>query len=136
MKRKSLCLILNQIEKVEEESCGILLGTHNSTIKKVECFIPTQNITKEDKKNRFEISSKSYLEAEKQAIELNLKILGIYHSHIEASANPSLIDQKNAFPEFSYLIISLRNQMFSDIKSWVLNKDQIFIQEELLLSNH
>jgi proteasome lid subunit RPN8/RPN11 len=87
----------------------------------------------ENRKDRFEISPLEYLNAERYADRNSLRLLGIFHSHVDHPAIPSESDRLSAYPELSYLIISVTNQKFKDIRSWRLNLSARF--EEELISN-
>lgn len=127
--------ILEVVEKVPEECCGFLFGIISEKTKKVISFFPVQNTSKENKAFRYEISPSDYLKAENFALNQELEVIGIYHTHINASAFPSETDRRLAFPEFSYIIISLMNQKFCEIKSWKLNNKSIFEEEKIQLLN-
>lgn len=135
IKQSILNQILEIVEKVPEESCGFLFGTLSENTKKTITFLPVQNVSKENKLIRYEISPSDYLKAENFAMKKDLEVLGVYHTHINASAFPSGTDLRLAFPGFSYFIISLINQTFSEIKSWKLNDKSIFEEEKIQLSN-
>ena len=53
-----------------------------------------------DKKRRFEISGKDYMQAEKFALENDFLLLGIYHSHPNHPAIPSEHDRVAALALF------------------------------------
>lgn len=135
LKQSILNQILEIVEKVPEECCGFLFGTISEKTKTTITFLPVKNVSKENKLIRYEISPSDYLKAENFALNKNLEVLGVYHTHINASAFPSGTDLRLAFPEFSYFIISLINQTFSEIKSWKLNDKSIFEEEKIQLSN-
>lgn len=135
LKQSILNQILAIVEKVPEECCGFIFGTISEKTKTTINFLPVQNVSKENKLFRYEISPSDYLKAENFAINKDLKVLGVYHTHINASAFPSGTDLRLAFPGFSYFIISLMNQKFSDIKSWKLNNNSIFEEEKIQLLN-
>ncbi|WP_161625608.1 Mov34/MPN/PAD-1 family protein [Cyclobacterium qasimii] len=133
LEEKTLREILNKVEKNPEETCGFLLGKSNKNDKTIATFIAAKNVSKNNKAQRYEISPKAYLMAEKAALENKMEILGIYHTHLNWPANPSETDRLAAFPGLSYMIISLREQVFSDIKSWLLTEDFSFKEEKIEL---
>jgi proteasome lid subunit RPN8/RPN11 len=75
-----------------------------------------------------------YLNAERYAAENNLKLLGFYHSHLDHPAIPSESDRLAAYPELSYVIVSVTNRRFKDIRSWRLNTSAGFDEE--LINDH
>jgi proteasome lid subunit RPN8/RPN11 len=118
-----------------DECCGFLFGFEQTDGGRKVVKIWTVNNSKQgDKKRRFEISAKDYIQAEKFAMENNFLLLGIYHSHPNHPAIPSEHDRLAAQPWFSYLIISVMQKQFDHIRSWRLNADSQF-EEESILSN-
>ena len=113
------------------ECCGFLLGIEENDNRSIKLIKRVTNISKEDQRRRFSISSTDYLQAENYADENNLSLLGIYHSHPDYPAVPSETDRLSAQPYFSYLIISIINKKISHVRSWRLN-DQNQFDEELI----
>lgn len=129
--QKLLDEILSQVEYVNEESCGFLFGKKQVRSKRISSFFKAENISRENKKIRFEIAPKDYFNAENLALEKGWGLLGIYHTHLDFPPIPSKTDLMFAFEEFSYIIISLNKGKFSSLKSWTLNSHREFIEEEL-----
>jgi proteasome lid subunit RPN8/RPN11 len=119
-----------------DECCGFLFGYEQAdgtrTITKIRAV---DNAKPGDKKRRFEISPRDYMQAEKSALENDVELLGIYHSHPNHPAIPSEHDREAAQPWFSYIIISVMQGQFDQIRSWKLNEDSQF-QEEYISSVH
>lgn len=91
-----------------------------------------ENSKEGDQRRRFEISPKTYMDAEKYAIEKGFDLLGVYHSHPLHPAIPSEHDRKQAVPFFSYIIVSVdENKNVTDITSWRLNEEKQFEQEQI-----
>jgi proteasome lid subunit RPN8/RPN11 len=74
------------------ESCAILFGKDKKEENKVEKVFLTKNI--EQSPVNFTISAEQRLEADRMERELNLKIIGIFHSHPDSRAYPSNTDIK------------------------------------------
>jgi proteasome lid subunit RPN8/RPN11 len=134
LKEKTFREILQVVEKVPEETCGFILGTMNKNIKRISTCIPVKNVSKENKKSTYKISPKDYLQAENTALENKMLLLGIYHSHLNWPAIPSETDRLAAFPNLSYIIISLKELYFADIKSWELTESLEFLEEKLVIN--
>ncbi len=132
-----------------EECCGLLLGhlihetktvievlsTENSwDVEMVDVFqaIDSSSERRFSKRNRFSISPQVMLRAQKDARDRNLNIIGIYHSHTDHPAIPSEFDRVIAWPEYSYIIVSVRQGSACDLKSWTLDSNQQFQPEEIL----
>ena len=63
---------------------------------------------------------------------LNGTLAGFYHSHPNHPARPSAYDLEQAWPNFSYVIISVNAAVPGDITCWHLKDDRsAFDQGEL-----
>ena len=134
--RKIIC---NHAESVyPEECCGILLGKIVGISKTIVEVIPTINAWNKaesdeldrSKNNRYSIDPQDIFMAQKRERELDLDIIGFFHSHPDYAAIPSTCDRSQAWEVYSYPIVSVINGKVSEIKSWVLDDDGIF-QEEM-----
>ena len=126
-------IIKNHAKKTyPDECCGLILGYINSQYKTVLEIIPTENVWNTEKGNftqdqehstssRYAISPQVMLHTQKAAINRNLNIIGIYHSHPDYPAIPSEWDRIYAWTEYSYVILSLQNTQASELQSWSLD---------------
>src|SRR5450755_2958734 len=113
-----------------DECCGFLFGIENKDgIRKISKIWVVNNAKPGDKRRRFEITGRDYMLAEQFALENNLVLLGIYHSHPNHPAIPSEQDRMAAQPYFSYIIISVINGRIDHIRSWRLNEASVFEEE-------
>ena len=73
-----------------DECCGFLLGVeHSDGTRIISKIKEVDNARPGDKRRRFEISGRDYMQAEKFALENDLALLGVYHSHPNHPAIPS-----------------------------------------------
>ena len=125
-----------------EECCGLLIGHLKKTEKLVREVFHTPNSWGEDfagrifsqdgsKRDRFAIAPAQLLHAQKTARTQNLSIVGVYHSHPNTTAIPSEFDRAIAWPEYSYLIISLQQSKATAL-CWQINEQQQFQPEEII----
>ena len=129
-----------------EECCGILLGRIDGLSKMVVEVIETINtwqnsevtteLTSSDdlnrtKHSRYTISPRDIFQSQKRGRDLQLDIIGFFHSHPDAPSIPSTCDRDRAWEIYSYPIISVINGKISDIQSWVLDSEGIFQLEEI-----
>jgi proteasome lid subunit RPN8/RPN11 len=112
-----------------DECCGFLYGTEQSDSRVITKIRKVNNSKSGDKKRRFEISGKDYLLGEKFALENDVLLLGIYHSHPNHPAIPSEHDRVAALPYFSYVILSVKDETIDHIRSWRLNDISQFDEE-------
>ncbi len=101
------------------ESCAILFGTENEKEIKVEKIFLTKNIEKTSE--NFTISAEQRLEADKMERELQLKIIGIFHSHPDSQAFPSSTDKK--FMELNPVVWIIYSGALRDFKAYVLETE-------------
>lgn len=117
-------------EDYPNECCGFFFGKDGEerNVTLAEKVANTQN---GDQRRRFQIDPKDYQKAEKYALENNLDLLGVYHTHPDHPAEPSEHDRSVALPYFSYIIISVRKGTSTDIRSWRLNEERQFEEEHI-----
>lgn len=123
--------LLEKIESSSQESCGFLIGKSELGRGKVETFFAVENNSDADRSKTYTITAEDYLNAEKFANKEGLVIFGVYHSHINYPAIPSELDSKFAFPDFYYLIISLVDKCFSEMKCWKITAQRKFVEETI-----
>lgn len=115
-----------------DECCGFLFGLENADgLRTISVLQEVVNAKEGDKRRRFEITPKDYIKAENFAISSDLLFLGIYHSHPNHPAIPSEHDRAAAQPYFSYVIISVMQGDVSHTRSWRLNDESIFEEEQM-----
>jgi proteasome lid subunit RPN8/RPN11 len=118
------------LQSFPDECCGFLFGKETAELRRITNILVVNNSKEGDKRRRFEIAPKDYMNAERFAEKNNLQFLGIYHSHPKHPAIPSEHDRVAAQPYFSYVIISV-DDVISDIRSWQLNDDLKFEEETI-----
>lgn len=133
-------MIEDGVKTFPDECCGFLYGEEdNKGNREVKEILVVNNAKKGDKRRRFEISPKDYMKGEQYALERNLQLLGVYHSHPNHPAIPSEQDRIAAQPFFSYIIISIAGNYTNDVRSWRLNNSLQFEEEEInsnIFQNH
>lgn len=121
------------VKAFPDECCGFMFGTEDAEGNRVITkALPVYNSATENRKRRFVISPKDYMNAERFSEENNVQFLGIYHSHPNHPAIPSEHDRVAAQPWFSYVIISVAENGVQHTRSWVLNEDFQFDEEKYI----
>ena len=122
-----------------EEGCGALIGKENN-IRLVKKVIPIENKVEKLKTRRYVIDPEDIINVEKKAKEEKLELLGFFHSHPNAPAEPSTFDLEHSWPWYSYIIISINHKEVSNIiqeeitlASWRLKDDRSKFDEEELI---
>ncbi|MCC5635525.1 M67 family metallopeptidase [Nostoc sp. CHAB 5844] len=121
-----------------DECCGIILGYLDNQIKTVVEIIPTENAwsvesanfasndAEHSERRRYAIAPQVMLQVQKAARDKSLNIIGIYHSHPDHPAMPSECDRQYAWPEYSYIIVSVLNGKAGELLSWSLDDHHQF----------
>ncbi|MBD2294370.1 M67 family metallopeptidase [Anabaena sphaerica FACHB-251] len=139
-----LQIIKNHAQKTyPDECCGLILGYISSESKTVVEVIPTENVWNTEAANftedqegyistrRYAIAPQVLLQTQREARNRNLNIIGIYHSHPDYPAIPSECDRLYAWPEYSYVIVSVQNGKACELQSWSLDDNHQFQSETI-----
>ena len=119
------------------ECCGVLIGRCHSDVNGVAGATFVERVLsvgneREDSQNRYLINPETVLAAHKEARALGLEVVGYYHSHPDHPARPSEIDREQAWPDVSYLIVSVQQRKVVDARSWRLSEDRESFEEEVI----
>ena len=112
-------------ETYPNECCGALIASNGAI---VEAF-PLPNTTAAGARRRFLIGPDDYRLAEGRARESRGTLAGFYHSHPDHPAVPSEHDLAQAWPNLTYIIVSVREGTPGDLKSWRLREDRSGFEE-------
>ena len=113
-------------ETYPNECCGVMYGAAGH----VTAVLALPNTTEEGPRRRFRVSDRDYMAAEKKATELRADMLGFYHSHPDHPARPSQYDLDHAWPNMSYVIVSVSAGEPGELRSFVLRDDRSQFDEE------
>lgn len=106
------------------ECCGFILGDILNGEKYAERISACKNSSAENEQyHRFVIMPEEMMKAEQLARQCGKYIVGFYHSHPDCAAVPSEYDTTNAFPIYSYIIVSVVNGVAAEALSWELDSD-------------
>lgn len=130
---KVKAVVVNDSETTyPHECCGFLYGDDKGNYRVLTYSEEVHNTREENRERRFEISGKDYMKAEQYADEHGLTLLGVYHSHPDHPAVPSEYDLRHALPYFSYIIASVKKGKVEVIRSWKLNEEGRFEEEQVI----
>ncbi|MEO0374530.1 MAG: M67 family metallopeptidase [Cyanobacteria bacterium P01_A01_bin.17] len=133
-----------------EECCGLLIGysvlaegVWHRTVQGVELAPNAWDKQTEwhqtegfSATRRYAIAPEDLLHTQKVARALGCDIIGVYHSHPDQSAVPSECDRKWAWPQYSYVIVSVQQGIACDLRSWMLDEDDRFQPETIIVNSH
>ena len=112
-----------------DECCGALLGPKAGDV--TEAY-PLDNTFPDGRRRRFLVGPDEYRRAEARAAGTGLQLVGFYHSHPDHPAEPSQFDLDHAWPNMSYLIVSVRQGQPKEARSWRLKADRSAFEEEFV----
>ncbi len=129
------------------ECCGLLIGNmvaeQGEPYKTLQQVRSTQNSWQqqdEDFKDvelttrrRYWIEPAELFQIQKVARTLGCDIIGVYHSHPDHPAVPSQCDLNWAWPQYSYIIVSVQQGIACDVKSWMLDDQGLFQSEPIVV---
>ncbi len=125
-----------------EECCGLMVGRVTAEGNVLASVVPVENVWAPgvddgfpelaSKRKRYWIAPEVMLAEMRQAREQDLAIVGIYHSHPDHPAIPSECDRQYAWPQYSYLIVSVHQGQAVDYQSWNLDDHDQFQPEPIL----
>lgn len=112
------------------EVCGLLIGRLDGDRVVVERVVQAGNLNTERAHDRYQLDPADFLAADKAARADGLDIVGIWHSHPDHPARPSITDLEAAWEGYSYLIIRVTAAGAQDFRSWRLH-DSLFREERV-----
>ncbi len=104
-----------------EEACGGLFGqaVDGEHVEVVEAA-PVANTREDERRRRYLIGPEDVLALEKRAAAAGVEVVGYYHSHPDAPAEPSEFDRAHAWPWYVYLIVGVAGGRAQDVRAWRL----------------
>ena len=125
-------------ETYPNECCGALLGHDGNSTgqpskpREILDLFPLINRREDSPQNRFSVTPRDVMDADRAAQSRGLEIIGWYHSHPDHPAEPSEYDREHAWPWYSYLIVSVHHGTPQQMASWQLNDDRAGYTQEFL----
>jgi proteasome lid subunit RPN8/RPN11 len=120
------------METYPHECCGALLGRDGEDGREVLALVPLTNRRDDSSRNRFSITPEDVRQAEQNAKEHGLELIGWYHSHPDSPARPSEYDREHAWPWYSYIIVRSEAQGTREMTSWRLSDDRASFATEAI----
>jgi proteasome lid subunit RPN8/RPN11 len=117
------------------EGCGLLLGQADNGVNIVSDVRPLPNVWPDDgeKAVRFRIAEDDWRDVEIAAMENDLDVIGVFHSHPDHPAVASPRDLAwAAWPGYSYLITTIAGGTADLSRSWQLLPDRSGFVEEVI----
>lgn len=128
--------VLKDIHTLAEKSypyecCGFIYGSIEMDEVNVMHAAEVINDSDENKRVHYIIPPKEFMKAERYAIDHEIQLIGVFHSHPDHPPKPSGRDLADALPELSYFITSVHQGQALDTRSWRLTEDRRFLEEQI-----
>jgi proteasome lid subunit RPN8/RPN11 len=108
-----------------EEVAGLLLGSCQDESIHVDRFLKVANSQRaEARACSYQISSADWQRGERNARQLALQLIGVFHSHPDHPSQPSSSDLEFALPNFIYIIAAIYQQTLAGVQAWQLREDR------------
>ena len=131
-----LKVIIDEAEAAApEECCGLLVGRswsegQSDNDRVVTRVAPSANVTEGDPLKSFEVDPKLRFDLMREIRDTDKRIIGVYHSHPDQSAQPSARDLAQAWePDLTWLIVSLINGQAVHTTAHGLDADATMFEE-------
>jgi proteasome lid subunit RPN8/RPN11 len=115
------------------ECCGLMVGAMSGEARVVHAFRKCKNLNTERARDRYEMDPLDMVKTEREFQGSPWDIIGIYHSHPDHPSRPSQTDTDRAWPDYSYVIVSVLKGTVASANSWVLNEGERKFYEEALV---
>jgi proteasome lid subunit RPN8/RPN11 len=102
------------------EVCGILIGSRNENMVRIEDVTLARNLDSERAHDRFELDPQDLVRSDERARGLGLDVVGIWHTHPDHPARPSATDRASARADWVYVIVSVSGGKVADTRAWCL----------------
>jgi proteasome lid subunit RPN8/RPN11 len=109
-----------------EEGGGLLLGHVDDgrrVVSEIRVLPNTWDVDAE-RRRRYLIPGDVMLREMRSADARDLELVGYFHSHPDHPAIPSQFDRDHALPNWSYVIVSVRQGQAGEILAWELREDR------------
>lgn len=115
------------------EGCGALWGAVSGSDALVWRAAPLQNVYPGIQSSSYEIDLEELLVADREARELGMRLVAIFHSHPDREAYFSKKDLRNCCPWYRYVILSVCNGELTGVRCWRPTRDGATAAEETLM---
>ena len=125
-------IIAHAKANLPEEACGLIAGSKDGDIKKIEKVYLLTNI--DHTNEHFSMDPREQLAAVKDMRSNGLTMLGNWHSHPESPSRPSEEDKRLAYDsKMDYLILSLMDRDTPVLNAFLIDEHKNVTKEELVI---
>ena len=116
------------------EACGLLVGSSLTATRPVQA-IACRNLAT-DPEQGYCIDPETFLHIEHAARARGGAVIGVWHSHPHGDPTPSERDRREAWPNWSYLIVGTDGARVTPPRAWRLDGRQCREQQVAILGPH
>ena len=125
-------------EAYPEECCGFLLARADAlpidAPRLIRAIRRAANASEGERRRRFVIPAEELRSTERELEGTEQVVVGFYHSHPDYPARPSQFDQENAWPWYSYLVLSVTAAGTAALAAFELDADNATFREGPLVT--
>jgi len=104
------------------EVVGVLAGDRATVT--VRAVASLRNERADSPANRYQVGALALARAEAALADAGHEVIGYYHSHPDHPARYSEFDRDHAWPNMSYVIVSVEGGTIADTLCWRLREDR------------
>ncbi|KUO65760.1 MAG: hypothetical protein APF84_00425 [Gracilibacter sp. BRH_c7a] len=124
-------ILSHSLKTLPNEACGLLGGNIDGDMKSVQQVYLLTNI--EHSPEHYSMDPKEQFAAVKDMRSNGWVMLGNFHSHPGSPSRPSEEDKRLAYdPQMSYLILSLLDIHNPVLKSFMIQRDAVDVEEIII----
>ncbi|HEY1197359.1 MAG TPA: M67 family metallopeptidase [Thermoplasmata archaeon] len=120
-------------ETYPEECCGFLIGeatdAEGDGCRTIIALERARNDFEGPRRRRFLIPAEELREVERRIERSGRAVVGFYHSHPDQPARPSRLDQDNAWPGYSYVVLAVTSTGVPAARAFELDPDSLTFRE-------
>jgi proteasome lid subunit RPN8/RPN11 len=112
------------------EACGLLMGRESRWGTEIVRAVQARNLAIVRARDRFQIDPREFMAIDREARSEGLEIVGVWHSHPDHPARPSLTDLASAWEGYAYVILESTAQGPGRMCCWRLEGGR-FIEQRI-----
>lgn len=109
-----------------DECCGFLFERTDGPARGPRAVVRVSRATNEqddERHRRFLIRPEELRDAERHANARGEVVAGFYHSHPDGPPSPSRLDEENAWPWYTYVVLSVGANAVGEVRAFELDPD-------------
>ncbi len=113
------------------EICGLFIGRQGMKEVSVDRLVEIPNLNEDRRQDRYLLDPDGFLAADDAARLEGLDVVGIWHTHPDHPAIPSVTDAAAAWEGYAYAIVSVHDGESEVLRSWSF-RPPLFIEQPVI----